>query len=143
MQLPFNIDSAFAGLAKVTLRGGVVGKVTFAVVAVSVALAWIAWSAHNVWVSVGAGVLIFLLAFPMLWRLISFADRNPQAAILEGAEFVLHQQIVQAAKGIPSLPSGEVRMQPEAIEGPAADPILAQQPDQEIGTLLSQNGGQS
>ena len=143
MQLPFNIDNAVDGLAKVTLRGGVVGKITFAVVAVSLAIALIAWKVDNVWVSVGAGSMIFVLAFTVFWRLISFADRNPQAAILEGAEFVLHQQIVHAAKGVPSLPLRDIeQVQPEVIEGPAADPAIAQQPDQEIPALPPQAGGQ-
>lgn len=46
---------------------------------------------------------MFFLCFPMLWRLISFADKNPQAAILEGAEFLLHQQLVQGSKDIPAI----------------------------------------
>lgn len=133
MQLPFNFDSAINGLSKVTLRGGVVGKVTFAVSLVSIALAVIAWAASNIWISAAALLMIFVLAFAMLWRLISFADRHPQAALLEGAEFLVHEQIVHATKNLPSILISEIEQtQPEAVEGPAANPELAQIPDQVV-----------
>lgn len=57
-----------------------------------------------VWVSVLALVLVFTLCFALLWRLVSFADRNPQAALLEGAEFLVHEQIRLGMKSSPVLP---------------------------------------
>ena len=141
MQLPFNFDRAIDGLTKVTLRGGVVGKVTFAVAFVSLALGAIAWSVSNVWLSSAALVMVFTLSFVMLWRLINFADRNPQAALLEGAEFLVHEQIVHASKTVPVIPQNQVeQVQPEAIEGPSADPSIAQIPDTESQTLPNLGG---
>ena len=132
MQLPFNFDHAIDGLSKVTLRGGVVGKVTFAVTLISIALASIAWTAQNIWLSAAALSMVFILAFTMLWRLINFADRNPQAALLEGAEFLVHEQIVHASKSLPKIPiSSFEQIQPEPIEGPAANLEMALIPDQE------------
>ena len=49
--LPVNIEKAIEGLAKVTLRGGVVGKVTFSVVAIAVVIGVVAWAAGNIWLS--------------------------------------------------------------------------------------------
>jgi len=139
LQLPFNIDNAINGLSKVTLRGGVVGKVTFTVSFASLAIAAIAWSVPNIWISAGALCMVFVLAFAMLWRLINFADRHPQAALLEGAEFLVHEQIMHSTKSLPSLPPQQIeQVQPEAIEGLAADPKLAQQPDEEEQILLMQ-----
>ena len=139
--LPFNFDSVISGLSRVTLRGGVVGKVTFAVSLVSIALAAIAWSASNIWISGVALAMIFSLTFVMLWRLINFADRHPQAALLEGAEFLIHEQIVHATKHLPSIPLNQIeQIQPEVIEGPAASPEIAQMPDQEVETLPSVGG---
>ena len=141
MQLPFNFDRAIDGLTKVTLRGGVVGKVTFTVAFVSLALGSIAWTVANIWLSAAALLLIFTLSFVMLWRLINFADRNPQAALLEGAEFLVHEQIVHASKSLPSIPIGQIeQVQPEVIEGPAADPVLAQIPDVESLVLPGNEG---
>lgn len=135
--LPFSLDKAFDGLAKVTLRGGVVGKVTFAVGFVAFALASIAWGAKNVWISAGAVVAIFGIAFTMLWRLINFADRNPQAALLEGAEFLVHEQMAHAAKGINVIPINQVQqVEAESAPGIATDPALAQLPDVEVDTAF-------
>lgn len=136
MPLPYNFDRAIDGLSKVTLKGGVVGKVTFAVVFVSLGMVTISWTVSNIWLSAFALVLVFVLAFTMMWRLINFADRHPQAALLEGAEFLVHEQIVHASKLVPYLPAREIeQVQPEAIEGPAANPDHADVPDQENPSL--------
>ncbi len=143
MNLPINIDTALQNISKVNLRGGVVGKVTIAVIASCLCMAIVAWSAKNIWLSAAALAGIFALAFPMLWRLISFADRHPQAALLEGAEFLVHEQLLQATKGHPALPIEPTdRVQPIEIEGTAADPQFALQPDiEDEPTRLENNGG--
>lgn len=142
MNLPFDFDRAIEGLTKVTLRGGVVGKVAFSVVIVSLSFAVIAWSVKDIWLSFSAIAAIFILAFVMLWRLINFADRNPQAALLEGAEFLMHEQIVHASKSVPKLPSSAVvQVQPEPIEGLDANLELAQIPDQDVSSS-DNSGGQ-
>jgi hypothetical protein len=136
LKFPIDIEGAIDGVAKVTLKGGVVGKVTFTVVSVSFALAAITWTVQNIWLSFAALVTIFTLTFVTLWRLINFADRHPQAALLEGAEFLVHEQILHATKTIPVLPLNMVeQVQPEKIEGPAANIELAQVPDQEAPQL--------
>lgn len=131
MSLLSGIDSTLTNISKVTLPGGVVGKVTLGVVIASLCMGAIAVASHNVWLSAGAVVLIFLLAAPMFWRLISFADRHPQAALLEGAQFLAHEQIQQqATKGQPAFtvePSD--RTQPFTVEGSAANPQIALNPD--------------
>lgn len=142
MNLPFNIDSALQNISKVNLRGGVVGKVTIAIIAACLCMALIAWSAQNIWLSAAALACIFLLAFPMLWRLISFADRHPQAALLEGAEFLVHEQLLQATKGHPALTIEPTdRVQPLEVEGPAANPQIALQPDTEAEPAKLGNPG--
>ena len=141
LQLPFNFDRAIAGLSKVTLRGGVVGKVTIAVVFTSIAMTTIAWSVANVWLSGAALLMVFSLTFVMLWRLINFADRHPQAALLEGAEFLVHEQIVHASKSVPRIPLHEIQpVEEEVVEGPSANPELAEIPDQEPQALPNQGG---
>lgn len=140
MQLPFDFEKAIDGISKVTLRGGVVGKVTFAVVLVSLALAAISWSVPNIWLAGAALVMVFVLAMTAIWRLINFADRHPQAALLEGAEFLVHEQIVHASKNNPIIQVDAIeKVQPEIIEGPAANPELAKVPDEE--TLEIAKGG--
>ena len=140
MTLPFNIDSALQNISKVNLRGGVVGKVTIAVIAVCLFMAFIAWSAKNLWLSTAALVFVFVFAFIILWRLINFADRHPQAALLEGAEFLVHEQLVQATKGHPVLTiDPRDREQPLKVIGNAANPAIASQPDVEGESTLMIN----
>jgi hypothetical protein len=135
--LPAGLGEMIGGLAKVKLPGGVVGKVTLALIIICVVIGAVALKAANVWIEAGALGMIFVMAFVILWKLISFADRNPQAALLEGAEFLVHQQIVNVAKNVPSFPAPQLeRVEPEAIEGVAADPALAHVPDEAV--LLSQ-----
>jgi hypothetical protein len=142
VNLPFNIDSALQNISKVRLPGGVVGKVTVAVIIASLCMALIAWSVQNVWLSGGALVAVFVLAFTMLWRVINFADRHPQAALLEGAEFLVHEQLLQASKGHPSLTFDVTdRTQPVPVEGPAANPQIALTPDEAEPAQLSNSEG--
>jgi predicted outer membrane repeat protein len=91
-------------VAKVKLGGGIFGKTCTVIIVIAVTFGGIAWIANNLWVCILALFLIAIIAFVLLWRLIDFADKNPQAVILEGAEFLVHQQIELAAKGIPNLP---------------------------------------
>ena len=116
---PIKVDLSqlFEGISKVKLRGGVVGKVSIVLICVSVSMAVIAWAASLAWVSVLALILVFTLCFPLLWRLVNFADRNPQAALLEGAEFLVHEQIRLGMKSSPVLPDSG------ALPLPAPKPI--------------------
>ena len=107
MSKSFDLHSILESASKITLPGGVVGKVCKVLIFIAFAFAAIAWSVRVVWVSVAALGMLFLLCFPILWRLVNFADRNPQAAILEGAEFLMHEQLRLGTKANPQLPSGE------------------------------------
>ncbi len=97
------LQSILNSVSKIKLSGGMVGKVCVVLVIVAICLAAISWSVRIVWVSILAVVLLFLLCFVMLWRVISFADRNPQAALLEGAEFLMHEKLMLGTKANPQL----------------------------------------
>ena len=142
MNLPFNFDAAMQGISKVNLRGGVVGKVAVTVIAVCLAISIVAWSVHNIWISASALIAISVISFTMLWRLISFADRHPQAALLEGAEFLVHEQLVQGTKNDPvfSIEPAD-RTQPKLPQGHSVDQRTALEPDVEVG-LLGANAGE-
>ena len=105
MSNSFDLQSILNTASKITLPGGVVGKVCKVLIFITLAFAAIAWSVKVVWVSVAALGMLFLLCFVILWRLVSFADRNPQAAILEGAEFLMHEQLRLGTKANPELPA--------------------------------------
>jgi hypothetical protein len=99
-----DIEKLVKNVSQIKLKGGIFEKASVVIIVVSICLFGIAVSTGNIWVSCGAIGLIFILAFVGLWRLISFANNNPQAAILEGAEFLVHEKIQLAAKGISEIP---------------------------------------
>lgn len=139
----FDLHKIMESASKITLPGGVVGKVCKVLIFVAVAFAAIAWSVKVVWVSVVALCLLFCLCLPILWRLLTFADRNPQAAILEGAEFLVHEQLRLGTKETPQLPSANdqyieatpVELTPDELES-------AQEPDQDLPQLSENNDGE-
>ena len=94
----FDLDKILSSVSKIRLPGGVVGKTCVVLIVIALAMAAIAWSVRVVWISAMALIFIFVLCGIMLWRLITFADRNPKAALLEGAEFLLHEQLLKLGK---------------------------------------------
>lgn len=111
------------------LRGGVVGKVSVVLICVSASMAAIAWAVSMIWVSVLALVLVFALCFPLLWRLLNFADQNPQAALLEGAEFLAHEQMRLGMKSMPVLPESAALPQLAPKSSVVEDVAAAALPD--------------
>lgn len=102
-------------LSNVRLHGGVVTKVTRVLIVASASMAAIAWSAKLWWVSLMALVFVFGLCFPMLWRLINFADKNPQAALFEGAEFLAHERLTMGTKDAPLVSDESPPRPPENV----------------------------
>jgi hypothetical protein len=83
-----------------------------------------ACAVRDVWISGLAIVLVLVFAFIMLWRVISFADRHPEAALLEGGEFLKHQQMILGTKQQPQLPEGPNEVEAGAIVLDPSDPKL-------------------
>lgn len=139
INLPFK--EAFNGLHKVTL-GGVVQKIVIIVVPAIVGLIAIAWISKNIWLEsfISGGIVVLLFFLPT--KLINFANNNPQAALLEGAQFLKYEEMVSERKGIGKFsPSPEI-IQPEPIEGPDANPEIAQIPDQETNSMSLEGGSE-
>ena len=114
----------------VKLPGGIVGKICLVLIVASICIGTLASFSGNRWIIAGGIVAIFLLTFPMLWRVINFADRNPQAALLEGAEFLIHQRILLGSKSNPSIPLETVVITEESREElPPGEEALVYEPD--------------
>jgi len=103
--MALDITKQLKNVSKVKLPGGVVGKVCTVLIVVTLTIGSLGALAREPWLLGAAVFAIIIIVFPMLWRLINFADKNPQAAILEGAEFLMHQQIVMGSKGNPQIPA--------------------------------------
>jgi hypothetical protein len=99
----FDFAKAMQGVSNVKLPGGVVGKTCTVLLVAVVMLGGIALVVRDVYLSYFIVTAIVLFCGVILLRVISFANKNPQAALLEGAEFLVHQREENAAKGLPNL----------------------------------------
>ena len=129
-----DIGKLVKNVSQIKLKGGVFEKASRVIIVVSISIFGIAVLLGNIWVSSVAIGLIFIFAFVILWRLINFANKNPQAALLEGAEFLVHQQIQLAAKGIgefPQIPNSLTEETPIVIDNKTQKE--ANKPDQAKG----------
>lgn len=141
MKFPFNLDETINGLTKVTLRGGVVGKVTFTLCLVCIVMLGMVYTFHNIWLTSITLAMMFCMVMVMLWRVINFADRHPEAALLEGAEFIVHQRMLHEAKSIKTIKADEI----EKIEAEEGNRVTVSQeaaliPDQSSEHTDAENG---
>lgn len=102
-KLPFNLDSIVQHVSRLKLQGGLAGKICHVLIFVALAMALISWSVKVPLIAILALVMVFILTFVVLWRLINLADENPQSALMEGAEFLLHEQMMLGTKSNPQL----------------------------------------
>jgi ABC-type bacteriocin/lantibiotic exporter with double-glycine peptidase domain len=141
VKFPFNLDETINGLTKVTLRGGVVGKVTFTLCLVCIVMLGMVYTFHNIWLTSITLAMMFCMVMVMLWRVINFADRHPEAALLEGAEFIVHQRMLHEAKSIKTIKADEI----EKIEAEEGNRVTVSQeaaliPDQSSEHTDAENG---
>jgi len=104
MELPINWKNALAGVSKISLSGGIVGKICIVLIVIAIAISTISFSFKNFWVTIIALVMLFILAINILNRLISLAGKNPIAALFEGSELLVHEQMRLGFKGRENIP---------------------------------------
>ena len=114
MKFPEPLSKAIEGVSRIRLKGGLVGKTCMVLIVVALATAAIVWAVRDVWSCRIALVLLPALVFVLLWRVISFAGNHPEAALLEGSEFLIHQQMLLATKDVPELPEAPSEPSPDA-----------------------------
>ena len=99
----YDLNSIAHTISGLKLKGGLSGKICHVLIFVALAMAAIAWSVQVIWVAVLSLSMIFVLTMVMLWRLINLADKNPQSALMEGAEFLVHEQLQFGTKQQPQM----------------------------------------
>ena len=99
-----DVFSSLGKFTKVKLPNGLVGKITMLLVIMVLCLSAIAIRSNDTWIILFIIIIIATSCILIPLRLISFANKNPQAALLEGAEFVMHEQIQLASKTSGSIP---------------------------------------
>ena len=85
-------------------------------------------------------VLVAALVFVFGWKILTFAENNPEVAIFDGAEFLMHRQMQLGMKGEPNLPFDADEPQivrPLAIE---VSPAVVDETGTEANTADGGNG---
>ena len=126
-----NFDKALESIKTVKLTGGIFGKTTLLLIVLSVCITAICINADTWWFPLVFIPPLMLIITFALKRCLDFAESNPQAAIMEGAELLSHERMLHATKEegtlIPTNPTTDhsVSALPEAeIELP--DPLPRQ-----------------
>jgi hypothetical protein len=112
-----SIDKAIESLKSVRLRGGVFGKVTLLLIVLAIGVCTVAFKSDLWGLTLGLMLPLMGIVFYALKRTFDFAEANPQAAVMEGAELLHHEKILHAAKG-------QGLLLPEAPVDEAPEPIL-------------------
>lgn len=98
------IGKFFNNAVRVVLKGSVFAKTTITLVFLMVFVGVSIWKINNEYIITGLIILTIFIVLIIVFRLINFANKNPQAAILEGAEFIKHEAIMLAAKDKGAIP---------------------------------------
>ncbi|WP_348748396.1 hypothetical protein [Pseudomonas rhodesiae] len=128
-------------VSKVNLKGGVVGKVCTTLMFVSACLAVVGYSSGEENIKLGSLVLIGVITSVFLWKIIGFADRHPQAALLEGSEFIVHERLKMGSKDNPVIDVDPMdRKISTPIENESVVAQLSRVPDDEVAVTLQHDG---
>jgi hypothetical protein len=127
-----DLKQLFKTVSEIKLQGGIFAKASTVLIVTCVCLTSIAISSSDPYIKYGSIAIIFVLTLIVLLKLIDFANKNPQAAILEGAQFLLHEQIQLAAKGLPNISDSNSNIiEDTPIESNIDLTFLANQPEEE------------
>ena len=108
----------FVGLSKIKLPTGAFGKTCWTLFGLAIAFAVIVVAVQNAGVAYAAIGAILILGGYVFHRLFNFIEKNPSAALLEGAEFTRHEQFIMSAKNLPAIPNDEPVQEPDGLIGP-------------------------
>lgn len=94
-----NFDRVLERIRAIRPTGGIFGKIALVLVVVCPSIAAVSINAGIWWLSCMSILSMTGLMFYALKRSFDFAEKNPQAAIMEGAEFLMHERLVHRMKG--------------------------------------------
>lgn len=98
------LDQVFKSLKGVKLKGGIFGKVCLLLVVVAVCISVVCVKDEVWWVPLALLLPFMAIILYALKRCFDFAEKNPVAAIVDGAELVAYEQATQGRKGHDNLP---------------------------------------
>ena len=93
------LAKALESITTIKLTGGVFGKISPVLIALCICVTTIVVQIGSSWLAfLGVGALLVIVGYA-LKRVFDFAEKNPQAAIMDGAELLVHERLVHGSKG--------------------------------------------
>ena len=99
-----DFEKALENLKTVKLTGGVFGKTSLVLIVLAICAAAVSIKVDVWWIPLALMLPVFGIAFYTLKRCLDFAEKNPHAAIMDGAELLVHEKIIHGRKGQDVLP---------------------------------------
>lgn len=106
-------DKTLENVKSVKLTGGIFGKTFFLLTVLSLSIAAVAYKIDVWWAALILLLPLMFIVFYAVKRCFDFADANPHAAIMDGAELLVHERILQGRKGLDVLPSAPMSLDHE------------------------------
>ena len=99
-----DISKALERVKSINLSGGIFGKTTTLLVVLSICVSAVCMTTRVWWLALVLMIPLMLMVFYALKRCLDFAETNPHAAIMEGAELLVHEKLMFAQKNEPHDP---------------------------------------
>ena len=100
--------NALETIKSIRLTGGIFGKTVLLLIVLCLSMAAVSIDSSIWWNSLVLMLTVAALVYYLIKRCFDFAEKFPEAAIMEGAEFLAHERLVHAKKGdIPVPKQGE------------------------------------
>lgn len=127
-----DFDKALENIKSVKLTGGIFGKTSLLLIVLAICVAAVSIKVDVWWVPLVLMLPLMGIVFYTLKRCLDFAERNPHAAIMDGAELLVHERIIHGQKGqeiLPELPLSvdhdPIVVLPEELSEPDRLPLPA------------------
>ena len=118
-----DFDKALENLKTIKLTGGIFGKTSLVLIVLAICAAAVSIKVDVWWVPLALMLPLMGIVFYTLKRCLDFAERNPHAAIMDGAELLVHERIIHGRKGQDVVPDQPLTLDHEP-------PLI---PPQELG----------
>ena len=110
----------------IKLKGGVFGKTTTLMVVLCICVAAVCIAVRLWWVALVLMLPMMAIVLFSVARCLQFANKNPAAAIMDGAEFLVHEKltyaqkfgVIQGGQTTLSLDHDRPALSPEAVAAP-------------------------
>jgi hypothetical protein len=93
-----DISDTLSKIKGINLRGGIFGKTTTLLIVLTVSVAAVCIAVRVYWTAIVLMLPLMAMIFYALKRCFDFAQANPQAAIMEGAELLIHEKLMFSQK---------------------------------------------